>query len=386
MLIARGLVPLLIAAATASGAAPAPARSGEDPASARRPFPATVVGSGVRARNGPDTYADVVFGLRGGEGVTVLGRTPDHPSWYRIEAGPGKLGWVSGELLQPGFRPDEVARQRESREGAVLYLVSATGPSSQRGAASKCMALIEPIMVVSRGRLSQAAVPGEGQIGPDDYRKYLPRGRSYRLLLGGAEAGTITIGRPVDVSCVSLVARGEVEGTIECRQGALALATGSLVIGSKRSSRRALSEEEARRAQALARERFEARGQRQELAKGGPVAIRSALSADLDGDGRDDLVASAFFVVPPQRKDFLPDRSHEVVFVLEDGVPRELWSYDGDFEMGAKALLVDHVDLDGDGISEIVLRIQYYETWDFAIFRRVEGEWVEVYQGGGGGC
>jgi len=377
--LACGWVPVLIAAAAASGAAPTPA--GEEPAPVHRPFPATVVGSGVRARNGADTYADVVFGLRDGDSVTVLGQDPHDPRWYRIEAGPGKLGWVWGELLQPGFRPEEVARLRESREGAVLYLVVVTGPPARPGAALKCTAQVEPIMVVSRGRLSAPKIPGGGESRVEADRRYLPRGQSRRLLQGGAEVGEVTIGQPEprENPYVSLVSTGEVEGAIECRQGALALATDSPVIGSKRSSRRALSEEETRGVQALARERFETRGLRKELANGFPVTIRSALWADLDGDGRDELVASAFF------EEFLPDCSHEVAFVVEDGVPRQLWGYDGDFEMGAEGLVVDHLDLDGDGASEIVLRLEYSANWDFAAFRRVGGEWVEVYHGGGGG-
>ncbi len=140
--------------------------------------------------------------------------------------------------------------------------------------------------------------------------------------------------------------------------------------------------------QALARERFEARGQRKELTKGGPVTIRSALAADLDGNGREEMVAYAYFEDFSYFEDVFSYRSHEVVFVVEDGVPRELWARDGDFEMGAEAAVAvaDHLDLDGDGPSEIVLRIEHTATWDFAVFRRVEGEWVEVYHGGGGGC
>ncbi len=193
--LAQASLPVLIAAATASGAAPAPAVPGDEPASVRRPFQATVVGSGVRARNGPDTYADVVFGLRDGESVTVLGQDPHDPRWYRIEAGPGKLGWVWGKLLQPGFRPEEVARLRESREGTVLYLVSVTGPPSQ-GATSKCMVEVEPIMVVSRGRLSAPNIPAEGKSRVEADRRYLPHGQSLRLLQGGAEVGKVMIGRP----------------------------------------------------------------------------------------------------------------------------------------------------------------------------------------------
>lgn len=47
---------------------------------------------------------------------------------------------------------------------------------------------------------------------------------------------------------------------------------------------------------------------------------------------------------------------------------------------------IDQLDLDADGVDEIVTISGYYESWDYTIYKAQQGTWKKVYQGGGGGC
>ncbi|HXR10445.1 MAG TPA: hypothetical protein VN792_06690 [Candidatus Acidoferrales bacterium] len=48
--------------------------------------------------------------------------------------------------------------------------------------------------------------------------------------------------------------------------------------------------------------------------------------------------------------------------------------------------LLSHLDVDGDGIDEIVTTSYYYESWKYTIYKFQNGAWQSVYTGSGGGC
>jgi hypothetical protein len=47
--------------------------------------------------------------------------------------------------------------------------------------------------------------------------------------------------------------------------------------------------------------------------------------------------------------------------------------------------LIDQLDLDSDGMAEVIIRNEYYESTDYTIYKKVKGQWREIYSGGGGG-
>jgi len=47
---------------------------------------------------------------------------------------------------------------------------------------------------------------------------------------------------------------------------------------------------------------------------------------------------------------------------------------------------VDQLDLDGDGVDEIVVGVTRYENEEFSIYHRTDGSWTQVHLGGQGGC
>ncbi len=47
---------------------------------------------------------------------------------------------------------------------------------------------------------------------------------------------------------------------------------------------------------------------------------------------------------------------------------------------------VDQLDLDGDGVDELVTEGVGYEGGDFIIYKRQNHQWFQVFRGGEGGC
>lgn len=77
---------------------------------------------------------------------------------------------------------------------------------------------------------------------------------------------------------------------------------------------------------------------------------------------------------------FLADRGHRVVYEESYfGPPGEAMTSD--------RLYVGHLDLDGDGVDEIVVSWMGYEWWGHDILKREKGQWRKVYNFVGlGGC
>jgi hypothetical protein len=57
-----------------------------------------------------------------------------------------------------------------------------------------------------------------------------------------------------------------------------------------------------------------------------------------------------------------------------------------DEERPRSRLLLDAVDLDGDGVPELVARTGFSEWSSYTIYGRGPGGWTAVYDAHGGGC
>lgn len=110
-----------------------------------------------------------------------------------------------------------------------------------------------------------------------------------------------------------------------------------------------------------------------------------ALAVDLDGDGTEEFVG-AYGVAGEQ-----PGMAARSVVVVAEPGPAAMRV------VGARASasddgwgtlrLVGAVDVDGDGVLEVVAREAGYESHRFVVLSRgTGGRWTEVYTGGGGGC
>ena len=77
-----------------------------------------------------------------------------------------------------------------------------------------------------------------------------------------------------------------------------------------------------------------------------------------------------------------------MIFEPEGGgfKPALTWFHRAAAEEPEQRDFVDQVDLDGDGVAEVIAEGFYPESNDYIIYKRRQGRWVSVYQGGGGGC
>ena len=116
------------------------------------------------------------------------------------------------------------------------------------------------------------------------------------------------------------------------------------------------------------------------------MEVANLTATDLDRDGRFELVGS--FRV--EKKDETAPDAFTLFLIIEPqgDTFKTAWEwfhhgYEGEF---ADRRYVDQVDLDGDGVSEVVAEGTYYESNDYVIYKRQQGRWRPVYRGGGGGC
>lgn len=104
---------------------------------------------------------------------------------------------------------------------------------------------------------------------------------------------------------------------------------------------------------------------------------------DLNKDGVSELVG-AFIIQGPAGVE------HALFMIFEQQgeayAAALTWHHHGEEADAQYRRLVDVLDIDGDGQSEIVVQGLYYESHDYMIYKKASGQWREVYKGGGGGC
>lgn len=209
-------------------------------------------------------------------------------------------------------------------------------------------------------------------------------GRQFRLLFGGGEAGSVSVIKYVEPGCVGMYADVSAQTTVRLGGHVQALATNSKTLGAGPSSRRAPTETERASALELARAAFARRGAPPALVK--KMEVFNLTAVDLDRDGKSEFVGS-FRIENNTDTTF---DAYTLFMIYEPSAaglkPALTWHHRGGEAEYADRRFVDHADLDGDGVSEVIAEGHYYESNDYFIYKRQRGTWRVVYQGGGGGC
>jgi hypothetical protein len=215
-------------------------------------------------------------------------------------------------------------------------------------------------------------------------KKFLPKEQKLFVVFGGGAAGTINLTQsglgcndriyaigPFNPGSLGITRlRGQVQG----------LATNSDMIARSEIWRRAPSAAERAAATGLAKLGFANSG-----ATGGQIAkmqTANLTAIDVDGDNRAELVGT--FRLPS------PDPNHppRYVFLIAEGEGANYktavlsyrdFSKSEIFNIGEEAL-VDYVDVDRDGVAEIVTSYSNEGASGYHIYRRVNGEWKVVYE------
>lgn len=250
---------------------------------------------------------------------------------------------------------------------------------------------IEPVVVL-RGRTYAAPpvddgdVTGAGVVASAKrfIAEHFRAGKQFRLLFGGGEDGSVRVVKYIEPGCVGMYAEVSAETSARLGGEVQALATNSRTIGDGPASRRAPTEAERAAALDLARAAFARNGATPALVK--KMEVFNLTAADLDADGRFELVGS--FRIENNTDQTADARTLFMIYEpTATGLrPALTWHHRGGEAEYADRRFVDHADLDGDGVSEVIAEGHYYESNDYFIYKKQQGRWRPVYQGGGGGC
>ena len=236
---------------------------------------------------------------------------------------------------------------------------------------------VNPIVLYQNGRFIDPMPKDENEAAYVAFeKKYLRAGQTYRLISGGGDAGTVTVKSRSEAG-IGLTAQAELQTAAKLGGEVRALATDSELIGRKQSSRRPPTPEERAAAVRLAKQAY-----RQKNVPAGFLANLATLNltaCDLDADGTFELIGS--FEAKGAN-----DTSHCLFLIVESqkGTPAIALTW---YKQGSEATyesrrFVDHIDIDGDGVSEVVTTTGYYESTDYSIYKKTKGVWRSVYQGG----
>jgi hypothetical protein len=218
-------------------------------------------------------------------------------------------------------------------------------------------------------------------------QRYLLPGKSYRVLFGSVPGGTATMKEKPGDPEISFAVSANVKSSVVIKDPVRALATdfSSRKNEATTSLRRPATASEHAKALALARTSLAKYGLG--TADAGKTKEVYLAAINLDKQGPHELVGQ-FHVMAGKV-------AHEIFLIAEpDGAggyrAAHVWHSQNHTETQegehTEQALVDALDLNGDGISEVIVRSSYYESHDYSIYQKKRGgAWKAVYRGAGGG-
>jgi hypothetical protein len=281
--------------------------------------------------------------------------------------------------LAPPSSPAPNARAQggaPAKPSAVVFAVESSGGE----------VTIDPILGVGpRGR-----IVGAGGEGDDDALKrfaadYFAAGRKYRLIFGGGDAGAVTVkSAKAGGECFRTGALVGAQTTANLGGNVMALATDSGTLGKRTTSRREPTAAERAGVEKLARTLLARRRLTPAQLRG--LRTINLTATDLDGDGTAELAGT-----------FLVNRgaaSAEQLFLLAESKGgrysaaianhHPLRAADlpdpalvGEAGKGGflSEILLDQLDLDGDGTGELFTFGRSLEGVRYRIYKRTAGRW-----------
>lgn len=285
------------------------------------------------------------------------------------------------------------AVESSAQQRAVVFAVFGAGG---RGIPAR----MEPILLLEGGALKEPVSGGSDAAEINRFSgEHYSKGRKYRLLSGGAEAGTATVIKSDrEEECFRTGADVTLQSDARLNKNVMALATtsNSLGLSARERARRTPTATERSQALELARAALKQKNVAASLLTNLQVINLTAI--DLDRDGKYEL-AGSFVASKRTRK-----QERHVLFLLAatDGTNYRtaLSNYkkvgEADVMSGASInavnegyyveKLVEHLDVDGDGASELFTIAEGLEVVYYYIYKREQGAWKKVYEFGNYRC
>lgn len=302
----------------------------------------------------------------------------------------GAAAFVAALLLlaQPTPRTSASPQQQQratARPNSVVFLVTKDATQD---------AQVEPVAIIDgRGALAEPAseaAGGDGALSTFLASHYRP-GAKYRLIYGGAEAGTLTIRAATPAECSPNAASADINSTTAKFGGnVMLLATDGAHAPRAQSSRRAPTPAERTAVFGVAK-RFLANKRVSASAVERGTKTLNLTATDLDGDGREELVGSYVVKVGPKIRDTLlliaapQERGYRAAFTkyarvnASEMMDPSLIDNIGEDGLGAE-LYVEQLDADGDGVGEVFTLSRSFEGTTYRAYQRRGGVWRAAYE------
>jgi len=256
---------------------------------------------------------------------------------------------------------------------------------------------LEPIAYIEKGKLT-ATVDGGSEINllTAFSKNYYKPKATYRLIFGGANAGTVTVNSSdPKAECSSNLAQVSVVSTKTKLGGfVMGLATDALTKKAASGLRRKPTPTERTEIESLVRAEFT----NQKIAASAIKTLHyhNLTALDVNNDKKADLVGS--FWVDTSKTErallfFIAEKNasgkYEFGFTdfriikQEEVMSEEIKSVD---EGIYHELLLDAFDYDNDGVSEIFTYVQSFEGAGFNAYKRENGKWVNAFEGSNYHC
>ncbi|MDQ1612923.1 MAG: hypothetical protein QOG00_2854 [Pyrinomonadaceae bacterium] len=289
------------------------------------------------------------------------------------------VGSFETARAQQKTRPSASAAQ-----GSMIFAVTRRGDAAYE---------FEPIAFYGRG-VFKGAIAGDSSAAELTRfaNSYYKAGQRYRLIWGGAEAGTVVAKQSQKATdCSKAAATADVQTSIQLGGNRMALATNSPTLGLAKSSRRAPTDEE--------RAQVKMHVERIFREKGVPAAALDKLktinltATDLNNDGAAELIGT--YMIKREGTEIFIDQ----LFVLAEpaaggvkiGVARHEQLKGTDFtdpesleSVGESAflteILLDQLDVDGDGTGEVFTISYSFEGTNYTIYKKGKQGWSAVQE------
>lgn len=215
--------------------------------------------------------------------------------------------------------------------------------------------------------------------------KFFQKGQQYRLLFGGGDVGTATV-KSWQEGCNTIHASVGVETSANIRGRIYGLATNSESLGNKPSRRRALTSAERASVMTLVNNIY--RQHKTSAALMRQLKVNNLTAIDLNGDGQfefvGDFVIQSGDVVNGARRDlFLIANSQGKALTAELA---SFQSYKMNSGFGHGVGFVDQLDIDGDGIGEVVTIDEGFDGYGYSIYKKQNGRWRSIHSASGDAC
>ncbi|CAB1367541.1 hypothetical protein [Denitratisoma oestradiolicum] len=273
-----------------------------------------------------------------------------------------------------------------AREPSVIFAVRDYTHSGITTSASgqNVRFLMEPLAYVRNGKPTSLPDSQDQKQFESDYYANRPQ---YTLYIGGKVSGTAKVVQPAfEIQCDSLAAVAQVNppGLVHGMRMGLA-SNGDFK--ATQYARRAPTDEERGVALQFAR-RIYSKNQ-----VPGFAARRMRLSnlTVFEGATESLLIGSFVASYPRREADYDLWVTHAAFFVAEKAVdalykPTLTWFHTGEEASVETQDLVDILDIDGDGVPEIITQFGYYEAVEYHVYRKAKGKWGDFYKQFGAGC